>query len=294
MKSVLLLVLVGCATSTAPDPGVENLALSSVAPQTIIPGTKLQLAGDSFVDTQWGTATLHLAGDVDLRWPATFVDFSTMTVAVDKGMIADAGGDTTFHGDATIEIVAASDGQTYTSSAIAVDLVFATKLVPKPATIQSGGVAFVNDPIEVDGDGFLLGGDEGTTIAHVTGCFQPDGTSTCNPVAPEDIPLVPADPLSRTKGTFALSPAIAGIKPGSFQGQVVIANQQMGQAEADANPMDASYTLVTSQIFSVDPQSASLGQYVFVHGGGFVGGTDGNNALTVVELQGTFTKTDST
>jgi hypothetical protein len=289
VKRWFVIAVVGCATSTAPDPGVENLALSSVAPQTIIPGTKIQLAGDSFVDTQWGTATLHLAGDADLRWPATFVDFSTMTVAVDAGMIADAGGDTTFHGDATVEIVAASDGQTYTSAPIAVDLVFATKLAPKPAMIESGGVAFVNDPIEVDGDGFLLGGDEGTTVARVTGCFQPDGTSTCAPIAAQDIPLVPADPLSRTKGTFVLSPKIVGIKSGAFQGQVVIANQQKGQGEADAGPVDASYTLVTSQIFSVDPQSASLGQYVFVHGGGFVGGED--NALTEVELQGMFTKT---
>ncbi len=53
--------------------------------------------------------------------------------------------------------------------------------------------------------------------------------------------------------------------------------------------MAVTYTLVTSQVFSVDPPAASLGQYVFVHGGGFVGGEP--NAVTQIELQGTFNKT---
>jgi hypothetical protein len=47
--------------------------------------------------------------------------------------------------------------------------------------------------------------------------------------------------------------------------------------------------MVTSQIFSVDPPAASLGQYVFVRGGGFVGGESG--AITELELSGTFTRT---
>jgi hypothetical protein len=46
---------------------------------------------------------------------------------------------------------------------------------------------------------------------------------------------------------------------------------------------------VTSQIFEVDPPAASLGQYVFVNGGGFVGGE--GSAVTELELTGTFTRT---
>src|SRR5262249_42016083 len=47
--------------------------------------------------------------------------------------------------------------------------------------------------------------------------------------------------------------------------------------------------MVTSQVFSADPPAASLGQYVFIHGGGFVGGETA--ALTELELTGTFNKT---
>lgn len=295
MRRLVPLLLVGaCATSTAPDPGLENLALTAVAPDTIIPGTKVQITGESFVDGDWGTATLHLTGDaggtsVDLRWPAEFVDFSTLTAAVDANMIADAGGDADFSGDAALEFVAVSDGQTYETESIHVDLSFRTSLVPTSASIDQGGVQFVNDLIEIDGDGFLLGGDEGTTVARVTGCFQPDAGGACTPIAPVDIAMAPVDPLSRTKATFPFSPKIAGIQPGSFVGQVQVVNQQTGAGETEADPMDASYTLVTAQIFSLDPGAASLGQYVFVRGGGFVGGE--GDALTQVELQGTFTKT---
>ena len=75
-----LVLATGCASSVASDPGLEGLAISKVAPGTIIPGTKIAIKGASFVEAEWGSATLHLfgAGDgVDVRWPATFVDFST-------------------------------------------------------------------------------------------------------------------------------------------------------------------------------------------------------------------------
>ena len=292
MKVFALLVVTGCATSTAPDPGLENLSVSAVAPQTIIPGTTVQVTGSGFVDPDWGTATLHLTGQgtesVDVRWPATFVDFQTMTIAVDPGLLGDAGGDGDFTGNATLDVVATSDGQTYSSAPLPVKLSLRTRLTPTVAMVQSGGVQFVNDQIEVDGGGFLLGGMEGQTVARVTGCFQPDSGGDCAPVAQQDIALTAADPFDRSKATFPFSPAIAGIQPGTFQGQVQIVDQQTGQPEIAAAAAPAQYTLVTAQIFSVDPPAASLGQFVFVRGGGFVGGED--NALTQVELVGTFSK----
>ena len=73
--------------------------------------------------------------------------------------------------------------------------------------------------------------------------------------------------------------------PGTFTGKVAIVNKQTAQRrESPRRRSTSSYTLVTSQIFSVDPPAASLGQYVFVHGGGFVGGEPG--ALTEIELAG--------
>ncbi len=290
---VVGLIAGGCGTALGPDPGLEGLAVTKVAPGTIIAGTKLVVKGSSFVDQQWGSARLRLKGkaggkDIDVKWPASFVDFGTMTVAVDGGKIAELGGDVDFAGSATIEIVATSDDHTYASEALTATLSFRTKLTPTTTNLEATGVIFVNDQLQVDGDGFLLGGDEGITVAKLTGCFKINSTGTCNAITAVEIPMMAIDPLSRAQATFAFSPKIAGIKPGSFTGKVTVINKQSGQGPIMADPLSVDYDLVTAQIFSVDPPAASLGQYVFVHGGGFVGGEA--NALTELTLSGTFIK----
>ncbi|MEO6605148.1 MAG: hypothetical protein ABIN55_06005, partial [Aeromicrobium sp.] len=298
MRTAALLLAVGvaggCGTALGPDPGLEGLAVTKVAPETVIPGTKLVIKGTSFVDKQWGAAVLRLKGQangasVDVKWPATFVDFSTMNVAIDGGKLDELGGDVDFSGSATIEVVATSDDNTYASEPLTASLVFRNKLDPKPTSLDGTGVIFVNDQMEVQGDGFLLGGDEGQTVAKLTGCFKLNGTGACTNVSGIEVPMLPVDPLSRAKSTFAFSPKIAGIKPGSFTGKVTVINKQSSQAPSMATALDVDYDLVTAQIFMVDPPAASLGQYVFVHGGGFVGGEPG--ALTELELTGTFNKT---
>ncbi len=286
---VITLALAGCATSSAPDPGLEGLAVSRVAPDTIIPGTKVRVSGASFVESQWGNATLHLSGNgADVRWPATFVDFSTLTVAVDAQMIKDVGVGA-FSGDAVIEVLATSDGETYASEPITVSLEFAEKLDPSVTKLDSAGVIFVNDELQIEGQGFLLGGDEGTTVAHLEGCFTLDSGGACVPIAPLDLATEAVEDLSRSKMTFPFSPKVAGIKPGTFTGLVTIVNKQPSQSPSSADAENVSYDLVTSEVFTVDPPAASLGQYVFIKGGGFVGGEAG--ALTELELDGTFTRT---
>ncbi|HVK87244.1 MAG TPA: hypothetical protein VM513_24175 [Kofleriaceae bacterium] len=298
-----LVLACGCGTDVQQDPGLEALSISKVAPDTIVPGTKLVVKGASFVDTQWGAARLRLKGSaggssIDEAWPATFVDFSTLNVAVDADMIEDLGGDVDFSGSATVEIVATSDGETYASKSLSVDLTFREALAPAPTSVQSGGVIFVNDRIEVEGDGFLLGGDEGETVAKITGCFTLDSGGGCAPITEIEIPMTPEDPFERTKATFPFSPKVAGIKPGTFNGEITIINKQTTQAPSSADAVPVTYDMVTSQLFSLcvgDPctgqVAASLGQYVFVQGGGFVGGEPG--ALTELELAGTFTLTGS-
>jgi hypothetical protein len=286
-------VLAGCASSVAPDPGLEGLSISTVAPGTIVPGTKLVVKGASFVHEDWGEGTLRLVGkaggqNVDLSWPAKFVDFSTMHVSIDAGKIDALGGDIDFAGKVSVEFVAVSDGETYKTGELTQNLSFRRKLTPSPSGIIDG-VIFVNDKIEVDGDGFLLGGEEGASFARVTGCFKPEASSTCTPITQQDIPMQPREEQSRAKAAFPFSPAIAGIKPGTFTGKVTVLNKHAAGAEVMADAIDVDYTLVTSQVFSASPLGASLSQYVFVKGGGFVGGEAG--ASTELELTGTFNKT---
>ncbi|MBA3819291.1 MAG: hypothetical protein H0X17_10395, partial [Deltaproteobacteria bacterium] len=291
-----VLAAAGCASSSGSDPGLEGLAVEQVAPETIIPGSKVVIKGASFVDSQWGVASLHLVGTaggqpVDVRWPASFVDFATMTVAIDAGKLDELGGDVDFSGTARVDVIATSDGETYSSDALNLDLRFREKLAPTPTALDGEGVIFVNDQLQIEGDGFLLGGDEGVSVAKVEGCFTLDNTTTCRPITTQEIPLIPLDPLSRRRAAFAFSPKVAGIKPGTFTGRVTVVNQQPRQNPVDATPISVIYDLVTSQIFTVDPPAASLGQYVFIKGGGFVGGEPG--ALTEIELSGTFRKTGS-
>lgn len=289
-----LALVAGCASSSAPDVGLEGLSLMQVAPVTIIPGTKVVVKGASFVDTQWGQTTVHLTGaagghDVDVRWPAAFVDFNTMTVAIDGGKLDELGGDVDFHGQARIDVIATSDSETYSSEAISLDLSFRNQLTPTVLSLNGEGVIFVNDQIEIEGDGYLLGGDEGQTVARVAGCFVETSTTQCKPIANQELKAQPIDPLARNKIQFPFGPKVAGIKPGEFRGTITIVNKQMNQTEIPAQATTVNYDLVTSQIFELNPNAASLGQYVFIKGGGFIGGEAG--ALTEIEMTGTFQKT---
>jgi hypothetical protein len=282
-----------CATSTGPDVGLEGLALHQVAPTAIVTGTTLVIKGASFVDARWGETTLHLsgsggAGAVRAAWPATFVDFDTLTVTITPERLAEVGAGA-FRGDAVVDVVAASDHQAYDTAPLGVTLTFAASLTPAPTTIQDAGVIFVNDALEVDGDGLLLGGGEGGTFAAIDGCFTPQAGGGCAPIAAREIAVTPTDPLARTRGTFPFQPALAGIQPGTFTGTVTLVNRPASGAATMAAAHAVTYDLVPPQIFTVSPAAASLGQYVFVRGGGFVGGEP--SALTQLELAGTFTKT---
>ena len=289
-----LLVLTACtAVAGGKDVGLEDLALSSVAPTIIVPGTAIAVGGESFASSDWGTSTLHLVGTaagnpIDVSWAADFVDYEHMTVAVDSAQLASIGGDVDFVGSATVDVVSVVDGGTYTTAVLPVSLSFKTSLIPTTGMVQTGTVIFVNDEIEIDGTGFLLGGGEGNTVAQITGCFTLDEDSTCTPITQIEIPMVPSSPFDRTKATFPFQPEVAGISPGTFTGKITVVNEPSVGDSISAFANDVSYTMVAPQIFQVTPNAASLGQYVVVAGGGFVGGS--TNALTELHLVGTFNK----
>jgi hypothetical protein len=301
MRSVLVIAvgLTACASSPGPgDVGLEGLAVERVDPGVIVPGTLIVVEGDSFVPDEQGEAVLHLVGTagaapVDVSWPARFVDYAHMTVQVDEDHLDELGGDVDFEGDARIEVVsnpaAGGDGELYLSPALNVDLTFRRTLTPEVTSVLSGSVIYVNDAIELDGDGFLLGGMEGQTVAVVAGCFDAGGG--CVEVDEVEIAATPREAFSRTMIAFPFVPQIAGIRPGAFTGTVTVRNRHdegAGTGEVtDAEPVVIEYELVESEIVRINPTAASLGQYVFVEGGGFVGGEPG--ASTELHLSGTFT-----
>jgi hypothetical protein len=286
------LLAASCASSEAPDVGLESLKLTAVGPTKVVPGTLLALTGDSFVDKEWGASTLRLVGTangqkVDLKLDVSFVDFGKMTAAIDASVLDAVGGDVDFAGTATMEVVSEENGRLYKSPALNLSLLFRQKLIPSITRLQSTGVIFVNDEILVEGDDFLLGGAEGKTVARMVGCFA-KATGPCKTITTIDVPMASSVAFSRRNATFAFSPKVAGIEAGQFRGSVQVVNKLMS-GEQLADPVSATYDLVESQVFQVNPKSASLGQYVNIEGGGFIGGEAG--ASTELELKGIFTRT---
>lgn len=287
----------GCARSDDPiDPGLEGLGLEAVRPGIVVPGSTLVIDGDSFVGEEWGTSRLRLRGvaggdPVDITLRAEFVDFDRMTALVTPTFVEDLGGDVELTGEAVLEVTSTQDGRLYTSPPLPVTLQLRRALTPAPTAVQTGGLVFVNDDLEVEGTGFLLGGTEGDTVAIVTGTFTPDGGAP-RAVGPVEVAMTPVDPFERDRATFRFVPQIAGIEPGTFAGEVTFENRH-AEAEVTASvAFPVGYELITAAIFRIDPPVASLGQYVFVDGGGFVGGEPG--ASTLLRLQGTFTLTGTT
>ena len=293
----ITVLLAGCASSPGPgDVGLEGLDIDRVDPGIVVPGTQLVIEGGSFVPDEQGAAVLHLVGDaggesVDVDWPARFVDYDTMTVEVTSQFLEEIGGDVDFQGDATIEVLsleeAGGDGELHVSPAASVTLQFRRRLTPEVSSVHTNTIIFVNDRIAIDGEGFLLGGTEGDTMVLVDGCF--DAGSGCQTVTPVEIAGVPRAPFARGELEFPFKPEVAGIRPGFFTGRVTVRNRHSAGDLTEAAPYDVSYEIIESQIIRVNPTAASLGQYVFVEGGGFVGGSGG--ASTELQLLGTYTPT---
>lgn len=296
MFSVVSLLSVSCGDKpgNAAATGLERLALTDVQPQVIVPGTKLLLEGQSFLGGPLGLSSLHVKGTfngaaVDAQLPAKFIDFEHMHVSMGAQTIALLGADSgELTGEVTASVIFVPDGSLHESIPYRVALSIRTELEPTLDAVDSGGVIFVNDPIEVRGDGLLFGGEEGVTVALVEGCFTPLGETDCNPVAATAVEVTPSDLGSRELGTFPFSPRIAGIFPGAFAGTVTLENRHAAGGVTTSEALDLAFELSPVTIGDIG-EEGSLGQYLDVPGGGFIGGDEG---LTILRLVGDYIPDD--
>lgn len=281
------------------DTGLDELDLTAVDPPVLVPGTDLEVAGRSFVDAPWGITDLVLTGrftsagqsrDVRVRLPARFVDFEHVTVETEPALVDQLGSaDGDFTGTGVIEVASAIDGQVHASRALSLSLSLRTQLDPELIDVGQPSIVFVNDEIDVAGSGMLLGGDEGTTVARVEGCFvTAGGDGTCAPVGPVDVPVIPVSRFDRTHGRFRFAPEIAGIRAGELRGEMRLVNQPAAGGQAESGALDAGTRLTEAKVHGVSPGSVSVGQYLEVTGGGFVGG--GDDQVTLLHLTGQLLK----
>src|SRR5690606_38019356 len=151
-------------------------------------------------------------------------------------------------------VVSQVDGETYRSEPIELELSLRRELTPRlDAAGAAGGLLYVNDAIPITGDGLLLGGGEGRTVALVEGGFTAAGAGECQPISAIDVPVVPASPTDRQAGAFAFVPGIAGIAPGSFEGSIRLRNEHAGGAAIDSEELAASYELIEPALFELSP-----------------------------------------
>ena len=284
LVAALALGGIGCSSdggdSGRDDTGLDGLALTAVHPGTVVPGSLVVIEGSSFVGEPWGTSRLHLSGtfggaaaEIDL--PATFVDFDRLELAADPDFFATFGADEgDFQGSATVQVDSPVDGTLHESDPIELTLSLRQTLTPTLSGVATGNVIFVNDKIPLQAAGLLLGGNEGQSVASLTGCFTAVGDVECVDVGTVEVP-VETTGFGRDDGTFAFAPTIAGIRPGSFEGTVLLINRHEGGAAPQSEIADIAYDVSEPALFSVSPTAVSLGQFVDIEGGGFVGGDQG-------------------
>lgn len=165
-----------------------------------------------------------------------------------------------------------------------VDLDLVDALEPRLDRVSFGGVLFLNDRLEVEGDGLLFGAGEGRTRALISGVFTPDEGAPL-PVSAE-VEVAPTIDLDRRRGTFLWKPRIAGIRPGLFEGEVVLANP----SGPPSRPQPVLTRLERTTLTGVSTTAVSLGQYLDLTGFGFVADPLADET-TIVRVLGEFQPT---
>jgi hypothetical protein len=289
--ALLLASLVGCASSKPPvnpsSPPVP-VALTQLVPSVMLPGTLVILKGSNFDDTV--TQTLHLsgsgsAGSVELDLPVKPTAPGRAEVATDEAVFASIG-EGTFQGTALV--VSRSAGGEVKGDPLDVTLQLVRRLSPKLTAVGTAKV-YLNSKVPLDGDGFLLGGAEGQSLAELKGCFLPAGTTgPCDTVGRGvsiRIPIKPAADGDRKHGVFEFSPGIAGPRPGSLTATVAVIDVYPDAHQETSTTVTAPFQLEQTRLAALTPAAVSLGEYLDIRGAGFVGPP----GSTLIRFTGTFT-----
>lgn len=305
LVGALALAWVACGSDASESPGgkVTDLTLNEVTPGALVPGSALVVVGN-YVDLK--PAFVRLVGSmngqpVDALLPAELKGLGRLEVKWTGGAsMGLPGNDGEFSGTAQVTASVPADPREHLSPPRDVVLRVASKLEPKFYGVEEG-IKQVNDAIHVEGDDFLLGGGEGRTVAILEGCYQKTGDTACTPVPDVEVPLTPDEiktdvTTQRKLATFPFAPKIAGIQPGLFQGTVRLRNDHVvSGASSETGQIPVQIQLVSTTMTAFSPAAASLGQYVEISGGGFVGKNpdldDPTPATTRIQLAGTFTPT---
>lgn len=303
LLSFSITLLLACSTQVSGprfDPALDGLEVASLSPQTIVPHSVLVVRGESFVGAPWGTPHLVLKGSfdngserylVDFELLATFVDLQTLSIPIDNIFLDRLGSNSgTFEGTVRVDIDSSVDGARHSSEDLSVTIRLEQRLTPVIETLVDEGPLFVNDWLQIGGDGFLLGGNEGSTFAVIEGCFESKESEDCIETKPLELEVSAISEMHRKSLKFAFSPDIAGIRPGLFRGQLTLRNRHANGETLDSASLSVVYDLNKTAVFDLGQDTVSLGQYLTVSGAGFV--KNAGDSSTLLEVIAQFTPDD--
>ena len=226
-----------CASSTAPDPGLEGLALTSVAPGTIIPGTKIVVAGDVVRRRSVGRG--HAAPrrhgrrpSIDVAWPAKFVDFEHDDRRDRRrASSTQVGGDVDFDGTATVEVVATSDGKTYSSEPLTTDAVVPQQADADADRHRRRRASSSTTRSRSTATASCSAATRARRSRAISGCFTARrAAAAARRSRRRTSPMVPARARCRARRRSSRSRRSSpASSPGTFTGKITIVNKQTAQ-----------------------------------------------------------------
>ncbi len=271
------------------DPALEGLSITAVNPADLVGGSQLVIRGRSFVGAPFGTPSILVEGrfdngseayDIKFSHPVEFVDIETLATKVDSVLLDKIGGSTgSFEGTFAVQIDSEIDGKPHFSQPFPTSFRLLPFLSPSLSQFNDSGLLFVNNTIEIEAQGLLLGGGEGATLAQIDGCFVRESQEECIEISSTQIPLQTSGPFDRTHASFAFGPQVAGILPGEFHGSLTLINDHADGTIKTSETKPATYELLSPELFATTPQSVSIGQHLFLRGGGFVANESGSSTL---------------
>lgn len=151
-----------------------------------------------------------------------------------------------------------------------------------------GGEVHRNDVAVLNGNG-IIAATEGTLRARFLGTFTFDagGTRDLDVL----LAVAPLERTSRERGVVVLSTDLGGLMPGTFEGTIELRSLLNNGEATQSASLPISLHFNPPDLYSLDPTSAAVGQFLTVLGAGFLGGAEHPDETTLLRLEGMFAPT---
>jgi hypothetical protein len=281
---------------------MDGMRVTALEPMVVLPETTLLVRGTGFVGDRLGTSRLRVSGTTQLvDGGSTGLD---TTLPLSQGSLTElfvdlgAGGYGTFCsagpgdfvGAARVEVASVATGEAHATPEVAVGLRCRERLSPALLALEDGEYT-LNAAMHVTADDLLLGGAEGGSELTLSGCFLPQGAPapcSVNGASFSDLraPVEVTDRYLRRDGVVLVSPALAGLRVGTVEGEAQVLSTHGDGFVTASDPLPWTFSLLPMRLEAVETAGASLGGYVDFLGAGFVGAA--SDEVTEIEVVGSF------